>query len=131
MADIIILISFSLVFFFLVFENLRLKNKYIGALSDLLKSRMDNNIKDKMIKENVFGKPVEKTDEDEAKEHFIKFLSDSRDAAFLYIENVQKGIYDYINTVEPYIFSLENDVLTKELDKIKKLLPDDYGTMDK
>jgi hypothetical protein len=131
MIDIFILLTFSSVFFFLVFENLRLKNKHIATLSELLKSKMDNNIKDGLIKDGPLLNPLKKNDEDETKEHFIKFLSDSRDAAFLYIEDVQKGIYDYINTVEPYIFNLESDILSKELEKIKKLIPDDYGTMDK
>lgn len=39
-------------------------------------------------------------DQDAHKENFIKFLSDSRDWAFDYIENVQSGLKDFINTVE-------------------------------
>lgn len=36
----------------------------------------------------------------EANEGFIKFLSDSREAAFEYIENVQKSIQSYLVAVE-------------------------------
>ena len=131
MIDILILLFFSLVFFFLVFENLRLKNKYIKALSELLKSRIDNNIKDTFIKDQEIFKSPQKNDDDEAREHFIKFLSDSRDDAFKYIEDTQKSIFEYINSVEPYIYALDHEILSKELDKIKKILPDDYGTIDK
>ena len=42
-------------------------------------------------------------DQDIHKENFIKFLSDSRDWAFDYIEEVQKGLQDFIKSVEPSI----------------------------
>lgn len=131
MIDIIILLFFCTVFFFLVFENLRLKNKHLSVLSELLKSRMDNNIKDSFIKDRSLFNDPKKTDEDEAREHFIKFLSDSRDSAFIYIEDVQKALYEYINAAEPYITSLENDILAKKFENIKKLIPEDYGKIDK
>ena len=34
-------------------------------------------------------------------ESFLKFLSDSREWAFDYIENVQNGLQEFINSVEP------------------------------
>jgi hypothetical protein len=34
------------------------------------------------------------------KEHFIKFLSDSRDWAYQYIEDVQKGLNKFVNDVD-------------------------------
>lgn len=127
MVDVLILLIFSLAFFFLVFENLRLKNKYTQALTDLLKSRMDNNI----LKEGASVVSKIKTEKDPSEEHFIKFLSDSRDSAFSYIESVQKEIFNYINTVESQVNQTNNEVLIKELLKIKKLLPDDYGTIER
>jgi len=74
-------------------------------------------------------------------ESFIKFLSDSRDWAFSYIEEVQNGLKSFINEVEPQIehynkygiviegmapphdFALKK--ISKELDTLKKLLPED------
>lgn len=74
-------------------------------------------------------------------ESFIKFLSDSRDWAFGYIEEVQTGLKSFINEVEPQIdyfnkygivvegmvaphdFALKK--ISKELDTLKKLLPED------
>ena len=44
-----------------------------------------------------------KNDSDIHKENFIKFLSDSRDWAFAYIEEVQIGLAKFVNDVEPEI----------------------------
>jgi len=44
-----------------------------------------------------------KLDNDVHKESFIKFLSDSRDSAFEYIEEVQAGISSFVKQVDPEI----------------------------
>lgn len=76
------------------------------------------------------------------KENFIKFLSDSRDWAFAYIEDVQKGLNKFIEDVDPSInyfseFSTlsEGHPLHEDMKKIsiaykdlKKFLPEDYET---
>lgn len=75
------------------------------------------------------------------KENFIKFLSDSRDWAFEYIEEVQKGLADFIEAVEPeieyynaYGAAIEGMVsphdkalkkISVEFAKLKTLLPED------
>lgn len=75
------------------------------------------------------------------KENFIKFLSDSRDWAFDYIEEVQKGLANFIEEVEPHIeyynaygAAVEGMVaphdkalkkISKEFEKLKSLLPED------
>ena len=47
--------------------------------------------------------PVSKEDQDIHKENFIKFLSDSRDWAFEYIEDVQTQLETFVRDVEPEI----------------------------
>jgi len=42
-------------------------------------------------------------DNDVHKESFIKFLSDSRDWAYTYIEDIQEGLANFVNDVEPEI----------------------------
>jgi len=42
-------------------------------------------------------------DNDVHKESFIKFLSDSRDWAYTYIEDIQEGLTNFVNDVEPEI----------------------------
>lgn len=71
------------------------------------------------------------------KENFIKFLSDSRDWAYEYIEDIQKGVAHFVNEVEPEIayFDEYGEVgsayphyhsmkkISSEYKELKKLLP--------
>jgi hypothetical protein len=80
-------------------------------------------------------------DLDVHKENFIKFLSDSRDWAFDYIEEVQKGLQDFIKNVEPSIdhfdkFGLITEgspnykdmkVISDNFKKLKSLLPEEIN----
>jgi alpha-L-fucosidase len=47
--------------------------------------------------------PISKEEQDIHKENFIKFLSDSRDWAFEYIEDVQKQLENFVRDIEPEI----------------------------
>ena len=80
-----------------------------------------------------------KNDVDIHKENFIKFLSDSRDWAFAYIEDVQKGLERFMSNVEADIkyfdsFSSLSDGspnnkllknISKEYKELKKLMPEE------
>jgi hypothetical protein len=85
-----------------------------------------------------------KTDKEQADEAFLKFVSDSRDWAYQYIDEAQEGINKFITDVEPEIayfdeygiassayphyYSMKKiSVAYKEL---KKLLPEDYDRID-
>jgi hypothetical protein len=71
------------------------------------------------------------------KENFIKFLSDSRDWAFSYIEEVQDGLNKFVSDIEPEInyFKEYGDVgsmapnyysmkkITEAYEELKSLLP--------
>jgi len=75
------------------------------------------------------------------KEDFLKFISDSRDWAFDYIEEVQNGLSKFIKEVEPdieyydkYGTAVEGMVsphdkalkkISEEFKELKKLLPKD------
>jgi hypothetical protein len=83
-------------------------------------------------------------DIDVHKENFIKFLSDSREWAYEYIENVQGGLKKFIQEVEPQLqhynkygaavegmmpphdFALKK--ITKEFEELKKLLPEEENS---
>ena len=85
---------------------------------------------------------INKTDKDQSNEDFLKFVSDSRDWAYQYIEEVQAGLSSFINEVGPQIdyyneygssvegmlaphdFALKK--ISSEFEKLKKLLPEDY-----
>lgn len=80
-----------------------------------------------------------KLDNNAHQESFIKFLSDSRDSAFEYIEEVQTGIGDFVSEVDPLInyFDEYGDIMgmipnydgmkkmSVEFKKLKKLLPEE------
>ena len=92
------------------------------------------------LRENLESTPT-KTEDDIHKENFIKFLSDSRDWAFEYIEEVQGGLNKFIKEVEPQLehynkygivvegmvpphdFALKK--ISKEFEELKKLLPEE------
>jgi len=77
--------------------------------------------------------------EDIHKENFIKFLSDSRDWAYTYIEDVQKGLEEFISEVEPSIKYFNEygvvvegsahyksmKIISENFEKLKKLLPEE------
>ena len=65
-----------------------------------------------------------KLDNDVHKESFIKFLSDSRDSAFEYIEEVQAGISSFVEQVDPEISYF------KEYGDIMAMSPN-YNSMNK
>jgi hypothetical protein len=85
-------------------------------------------------------KVKEQSDDSIHKEHFIKFLSDSRDWAYQYIEDVQKGLIKFVNDVDADIshFDEYGEVLSmsrpdypsmknisKAYKELKTLLPED------
>ncbi len=78
---------------------------------------------------------------DSTSEAFLKFVSDSRDWAYQYIDEVQASLNKFITDVEPEInyFKEYGDIgamspnyhsmkkISNSYDELKKLLPDDYG----
>ena len=83
--------------------------------------------------------PVSKEDQDIHKENFIKFLSDSRDWAFEYIEDVQTQLETFVRDIEPEImyfdeYGLVGDAyphyhsmkkISAAYKNLKKLLPEE------
>jgi hypothetical protein len=115
--------------FLLAYKIISLKKDYI-------------NIKNKNI---LFEKYFQSIQEDKLKneenihqENFIKFLSESRDWAYEYIETVQKGLNSFVDSVDSEINHFDNygDTLSmvrpdyqamkkisKSYKELKKLLP--------
>jgi len=79
----------------------------------------------------------DKSDQQIHQENFLKFLSDSRDWAFEYIEEFQAGLDEFVSSIEPEInyFKEYGDIISmspnyyslkkivEEYEKLKKLLP--------
>ena len=92
------------------------------------------------LQDSISNTPT-KTEDDIHKENFIKFLSDSREWAYEYIESVQAGLNKFVQEVEPeieyyktYGIVVEGMIaphdkalkkISKEFEELKKLLPED------
>lgn len=82
-----------------------------------------------------------KTDKERANEDFLKFVSDSRNEAYSYIEDMQASINKFINDVEPEISYFDEygvigsayphydsmKKISKSYKELKKIMPEDYG----
>jgi hypothetical protein len=85
-----------------------------------------------------------KTDEEKSNEAFLKFVSDSRDWAYEYIDDVQASLNKFINDIEPEIayFDEYGEVgsayphyhsmkkISGAYKELKKLLPEDYDRIE-
>lgn len=134
MINTILLISLStLCVSFAVAYSITLK-RLARLTQECAKLFIDN----KTLEEFIASNNVEfKNDSDIHKENFIKFLSDSRDWAFGYIEEVQSGLNKFVSDVEPEInyFKEYGDVISmqpnydslqrisKAYEELKNLLP--------
>jgi hypothetical protein len=128
-----VLVVFSILFFSLY---LNISKKYNQSTKEFVKL-YESYISLQEVNSYISSDP---DSADIHKENFIKFLSDSRDWAFEYIEEVQKGLDSFIVEVEPeleyfnhYGAAVAGTILPhdkalqkiyKEFQKLKKLLPE-------
>ena len=122
------LFSVSVAYLTLAYNFNKIRTQYQKLFVDMmLLEKLINDIEDSKIK----------TYESVHKENFIKFLSDSRDWAYQYIEDVQAGLTTFIDQTEPEInyFKEYGDTMSlapnyysmkkiaEEYEKLKALLP--------
>jgi hypothetical protein len=94
----LIIISLStLSICFLIAYSVLLK-KFIDAKNIMAKLVFDNFTLEKLLE--LQNDETLKTEETVHKENFLKFISESRDWAFEYIETVQEGLSTFIDAVE-------------------------------
>jgi hypothetical protein len=87
---------------------------------------------------------INKTEKDQSNEDFLKFVSDSRDWAYQYIEEVQGTLNKFITDIEPEIKYFDEygvassayphyhsmKKISEAYKELKKLLPKEYGRID-
>jgi hypothetical protein len=135
MIEIFAIVALSITSLLFIYLYIVQKRINISILANTLKTLLEQEIQHK---EN-------KTDKEKANEDFLKFVSDSRDLAYEYIESVQAGLQKFIDEIEPQIdyydkygaaiegmvsphdFALKK--ISSEFKELKKLLPEDYGKM--
>jgi uncharacterized protein YwgA len=130
-------IAFSIViflFFMLLVRYVRLSLKLTATTLELIKAHVDKNLITDKLSE-LAQEPKDKADP--AAEAFLKFISDSRDWAYQYIDEVQQSLDKFISDVEPEIlyFDTYGDLMSAEpnynsmkkisasVKELKKLLP--------
>jgi len=121
-------IFFSFIYIQILYKFFLLKKNYNDIeIKNIFFERHINSIEENKIQDG----------ESAHKENFIRFLSDSRDWAYEYIEEVQTGLENFISNVEPEInyFNEYGDIgsmapnyysmkkITEEYKKLKTLLP--------
>lgn len=112
------LISFSIfitIFVITLAANLRVTHKNKKLRDQILQLGLDKAMLLDSV-EKLSGKqnPIEKT------EGFLKFISDSRDWAFKYIEDVQMAIADFNKAID----SKNDEQIEIALNNLKSFLPD-------
>jgi len=124
---------------FLYASAMWLKNK------KLIKSLEQCNIDNEIIGKHMLHElKVLEDNESKAKDDFIKFLSESREWSYSYIEDAQKTINNFINEIKPEIdyfdeygvvgsswphyYSMKK--ISTAYKELKNLLPEDYGKID-
>ena len=123
-VGILVLLAFGGMIGYAVF----LKYKNIRLASQLVQAVVDKNTVSKQLLQLTSNKTVKDLEE---KDGFIKFLTDSRESAFEYIEQVQTSLYLYKDTMEPIIESYRASgsgsesmqQIVKAYDDIVALLP--------
>jgi hypothetical protein len=85
-----------------------------------------------------------KTDEEKSNEAFLKFVSESRDWAYQYIDSVQESLNKFITDIEPEIAYFDEygvvgsayphyhsmKKISGAYKELKKLLPEDYDRIE-
>lgn len=92
---------------YLLFRNARLERQN-SELKEAIAQEIGNNI----------------FNDKEGKESFVKFLSDSREWAFDYIEEVQQGLNNFVNAVDKDITHFDNygeAIYTPHADALKNI----------
>jgi hypothetical protein len=123
MYEVILIVLVSIIVLLLIANNFRLFFKNRKMLETLIQSFVERNALEDMIKTQAVSeeKPIDQT------EGFIKFLSESREWAFNYIEDVQQEITKF-GVVLSEAKSLAKDAALKKIlagyEELKKFLPD-------
>jgi hypothetical protein len=137
-------IAFGILGFFvfvLLINNLKLRSRTRKLSAQVVQIALDKAVISEQLKKVLDQKDSESIEQSEG---FLKFISQSREWAFDYIEQVQAALLEFKNRVEPeieysktYGTSVAESVHSKMIDKIaiayedlKSVLPEDHVKKD-
>lgn len=141
MSDFIVFAIFITLFILLLVSNVVLKVKH-----SRLKVKYLQTLTDHVVLINKFNEINDSIDSQklESNEGFVKFISQSRDWAFEYIEDVQEKIKTFLDEVKPEIeyfdeYGIVGDAyphyysmkkISAAYKTLENLIPADYGKID-
>jgi hypothetical protein len=134
--DIIAPAVLLLIIIILLINNLAIRSKNRKLSVEVVQIALDKTIISQRLKEELDKKD---SDSIEKSEGFLKFISQSRDWAFDYIEQVQAALLEFRNKVEPQILyaktygttvgesthSIIIDKISDAYDDLVKVMPED------
>jgi hypothetical protein len=123
---------------YLAVTNIKLRRNWKVISGELMQSLLDQTLIERELKDalvEIEQREIENTD------GFVKFLSESRESAFKYIEETQQKLVDFQKAVEPmfdwsrsYGLVLGENSHTKTVEdiyqeylKLKTIIPDEQG----
>ena len=96
--ELVVFIVFITAFFALVYDDLRLRLKAKGLAKDVVQGFLDQVALSNKLEEALKNNDEQKIEQTEG---FLKFVSESRDWAFQYIEGVQIAIKNFQDVFHP------------------------------
>jgi hypothetical protein len=141
MIEFIAFILFILSFFILLVNNIRFYIRITSLSKELLQAQIDKTVLAEKLFESSARNLLKKETDSDA---FLKFVSDSRDWAYQYIEDVQQSLNKFITDIEPEISYFDEygvassayphyhsmKKISGAYKELKKVLPEDYGKID-
>ena len=141
MIEFISFAFFIILFFALIVNNIRFKVKISAISKQLIQAHIDKTILAEKLFEASARNLLKKENDSDA---FLKFVSDSRDWAYQYIEDFQSSLNKFITDIEPEIayFDEYGEVgsayphyhsmkkISGAYKELKKLLPEDYDRIE-
>jgi hypothetical protein len=139
MIEFVAFTLFIILFFILIFKNVQLKIKLSSTTVELIKAHID-----KTILSEKFAEIGNNIKPDPSSEAFLKFVSDSRDWAYQYIDEVQASLNKFITDIEPEIVYFDEygvvgsayphyysmKKISGAYKELKKMLPEDYDRIE-
>lgn len=126
--ELIVFILLTILFFALAYDNLRVRMQLQKSAKQLTQQLLDYNAIVEKFQEELKKSDNKKIEETEG---FVKFLADSRESAFAYIESVQKALRNLkiesnkVDLASGYLLAEELQDLRKVIAEALRELPAD------
>jgi hypothetical protein len=141
MIEFISFVIFIFLFFALAVKNIKNSMQVSSLTKELLQSNIDKTVLAEKLFEASARELIKKETDSDA---FLKFVSDSRDWAYQYIDDVQTSLTKFINDIEPEIAYFDEygvvgssyphyhsmKKISGAYKELKKLLPEDYDRIE-